>query len=474
MVLVIILNLLAVVTLVYVAMTKGYERALPVAAFFIVLFPEESKLPIPGVFDLTTQRFVTITLILLAFVARHRQRPLPKKLPLQIAVAVLAAWWLLSGLNSIVMATSVKNVLAQILDYFTIYYIFAKYVTSTATVRKIIFGMVAGMVVCSVFGLLEAYEQWTVISILPTMQHTFGLSGNLYLDKSRGLRVQSTFGHPILFGLGLAMAIPMALWLASVVQKTWQKVFLWLGIMMMFTCLYKTASRGPWLALGVSLAILLMFSKTKVKKYLTVITLLAVSVLVIRPGVWETILNNYMSTVNTHTEEGESYVYRYVLYDLVIERLDRSVPRMIWGYGPQSFMNLHLQGDIHGRTMSFASCDSSIAAFMIETGYVGLLLAMWPLLAALNSAIKAYRKLPKPYNQLCMVFAVNLVAFFFQMTNVYLFGWGQQTIMLWMIVALSMIYPYLVITEQRAKSGEIPTRAPKPIARLAYAGGDSL
>ena len=474
MLLVLFLNLVAVVTVVCVARTKGLERALPIAVFFLVLFPEESKLTLPGMFALTTQRFVTITLIALSLLTKKPDRQTPRHLPLKVAVVALGGWWILSAMNSIVFMESLKSVLGQILDYFTVYYIFVRHVTNTATVRKILFGIVGAIVVCSAFGMLEAYAQWTVLSILPPVEHRYAVSGSLYVDLARGLRVQSTFGHPILFGTALAMAIPVALSLVSTTKRRWQRIFLWIGILAMFACIYKTGSRGPWLTLSMSLAALLFFSKMKVRKYLIGITLFSVAVLIFRPGVWETILSNYLSTVDTGSYQGESYLYRFELYDLVVQELNRDMSRAIWGYGPQSFPYLHLHGELNGRPMDFTSCDSSFAAFLVETGYVGLVIAMWPLAIALKRAIQDYRRLPAPYNQLCIVFGINLGAFYFQMISVYLFGWGQQTIMLWVVIALSTVYPYLVASEQRQKSLETREGAAMPATRLVFVGGHTL
>jgi O-antigen ligase/polysaccharide polymerase Wzy-like membrane protein len=467
LILLISLNLFVIATLFVVARTKGFDRALALAAFFLVLFPEETKLSFPGLFDLTTQRLVTMALLVLSF-AVPRPQGAPRNLPLKTAVIALCGWWLLSAVNSIVFWASLKSVLSQIFDYYIVYYIFVRNVSSTATVRRILFGIVAGLTVCSFFGILEAYAQWTVISALPPVMHRYGMSGGLYIDPTRGLRVYSTFGHPILFGCALAMGIPIALYLVTVTKVRAQKAFLWIGIMMMFLAIYKTSSRGPWMALGMSLATMLFLSRVKLKKYLTVLALLAVTILIARPGIWETIFNNYLGTVNTHTEEGESYVYRYVLYDLVMQELNRSLPRGLWGYGPQSFPFLNLHGEIHGRPMNFTSCDSSFAAFLAETGYIGFIITVLPLVMVFKYVVRSYRSIPSPYNQLCLVFLVNLGAFYFEMGSVYLFGWGQQTIMLWVVIALAMVYPSLLISERRILAGKAESRDAAPVSLAGF------
>jgi len=46
-----------------------------------------------------------------------------------------------------------------------------------------------------------------------------------------------------------------------------------------------------------------------------------------------------------------------------------------------------------------------------------------------------------------VVLFANICAFCFMMTNVAIFGWGQQTYMFWLIVAIAMIYPRLIREE---------------------------
>ena len=364
----------------------------------------------------------------------------------------LALWWILSAANSVVFTVSIKYVLSQILDLFMIYYIYARYVTSTKTVRRIVAGLVAGVIVCCVFGVLEVYAQWTVVSLFPEMMHRSGSSGRVYVDMARGVRAQSTFGHPILFGSALAMAIPMALYLASSTRRSVQKFFIWGGLLLMFVCIYKTASRGPWLALVLSLGVLLSSSKARVRKYLMVVCVLAAIVLVARPGVWQTVRSDYLSTMDKQSSQGESYQYRFALYNLAARELGKSMPRAIWGYGPESFFFLGIVGTFNGRTLAYESCDSSMAALLIETGYVGFTIAMLLLYKALRLTYRAYRTLPAPDNAICMIFLVNIATFCFMMTNVAIFGWGQENIMFWIVVALAMIYPYVVKVERARKS----------------------
>lgn len=443
MTLVLIIDLVVVGMLCRCALTKGFEKTLPLAAFLIVLFPFESQIVLPGLFDFTTQRVIIITLatLYLAFGRKSKAPPLP----LKWLVLLLMAWMLLSALHSVVPIVSIKTVLSQFFDFFIPYYVFAKSISKSKSVNRILLGFVLGMFVCCLFGVVEAYWNWSILSIFPTAQHTFS---SLAAAGDRDSRVQSSFGHAILFGGALAMTLPMALYLIVSAKSATRKVLLWGGIMLMFVCLFKTMSRGPWIAAVMSLALLLLGGERHLRKYVAVIGILTALTFVIRPGVWESISNLYGETLNPETAQGASYEWRYALYHVAFEHLNTDFERAVWGYGPESFVYLGWKGEFQGDVVPFDSCDSSVAALMIETGYVGLLVASVLFLAVAYCGLRNSIKLPRPRNVVSLVLFSALLSFYFLMTNVAILGWGQQSYIFWIVLALTVSYPAVVRREQ--------------------------
>ncbi len=443
MILVIAIDVVVVALLFVVALTKGFERSLPLATFLMMLFPVESQIRLPGLFDLTTQRLIVVVLIVLYFTVGRDQNKSGQRerLPLKYLLILLIGWMLFSSMNSVVRAVSFKSTLSQLLDFTVPYYIYAKTVSKVETVNKILFGFVAAMFVCSIFGYLEIYQNWFVMSLFPPAPHRFtGAFGDL---GDRGVRAQSTFGHAILFGAALAMAIPLALHLLTVCKTKARKVFLWAAILVMFLNIYKTGSRGPWLALVLSLGILFFLGRNAVRKYLTVIFVLTATVLIAMPGVWNTINNLYLETTDPNTAQGASYEWRYALYGIAKRELSKDLGRALWGFGPESFYYLGLEGEFQGGIWKFQSCDSAVVELLMDTGCIGFLVAATLLLKAATAAFRSFRSLPSPANSLCLVLFANICAFCFLMTNVELFAWGQQAYMLWILIALAMIYPGL-------------------------------
>src|SRR5258708_10596677 len=367
-----IINAVVILLILGCAYLKGLERTLPLIAFLLLLFPYESQVTLPGLFDLTTQRLIVILTFVVFLFSREAQKK--RKLPLKYSIGFLMAWMLIASANSVVFVTSIKTVLSEFLDFFLIYYIFAKSVTRTETVRRIMFGFVAALLCCSIVGIAEIYWDWNVIGLFPPVFHRFA---NLVGEVSdRGGRVQTTFGHPILYGGALAMTIPMALYLISVSKTITQKMFLWAATMLMFLNLYKTTSRGPWIAAVLSMAVVLLSGGKQMRRYVAAIAALAAIALIARPGIWETIANLYSQTLTPETAQGSSYEWRYALYDQAFLHLNHNFGRALWGYGPESFYFLGWKANFQGAIVPFESCDSSVAALMIETGYIGFLLAI--------------------------------------------------------------------------------------------------
>jgi hypothetical protein len=162
----------------------------------------------------------------------------------------------------------------------------------------------------------------------------------------------------------------------------------------------------------------------------------------------------YYSTRDPDSPMGESYQWRYTLYDLAQRELSRDMGRAVWGYGPESFYYLNLTTDfmVDGelRTVKVESCDSSVAALMIETGYGGLFITAVLLLAPVLLSLRCWLNSDRSDGMLPLLLLCNMCSYYFLMTNVAIYGWGQQSYMLWMIMAMAVVYPLV----RRAQTAE--------------------
>lgn len=439
---VIIIDVLVAGTLLFVAARKGVEGALPAFTFFAILVPVSNQIKIPGLLGITTQR-LAIIILALAFVIFRRSHgeqtePRPRvPLPLKFLIAFQVVWCIVSTAHSIDPAASVKKMLAEVVEYYLVYFIFFRAIRSTDTIHKVLRAFVLAMIIVSAFGAVEAYTNWRIADIFPDYgSHFIGIGGDE--QTGRGSRIESTFPHPILFGAGIAIALPIALYLASLEREVMNKKLLWAGILIMFLSLYKSQSRGPWLAAILSFLMLVPWGGKKIRKYMVAIAFLCFAVMVIRPGVYDTIASMYDATMDPQSPMGSSYEYRYALKDVAEKALARSTGRRLWGFGMESFYDLHLTGPFLGKAdHPFLSCDSAWIEMMVETGYVGLLLFALILFSAALRALRGAFRLPEDRGRLSWIFFVCMTSYYFMMASVAMYAWGQNGYMLWIIIALS-------------------------------------
>jgi O-antigen ligase len=443
MLIVILIDLIIVGTLVAVTATKGLERALPYFVFFAVLLPQESRIVLSGLFDLSSTRIALVTLLALFFV--YRKKAKIRKNPLKNLMYVHIAWVTVSLTFSIVFMTSAKQLLAQVAEYYLLYFLMLKTITDLRTITRICYAMVAAMSVCSIFGLLEIYAQWSVLSIFPAeLQLKYGGGNTLYAEMfDRGVRARSTFPHPIHFGGALAMTIPIVFYLLSF-AKGWKRHFLSCSLLLMFLALYKTSSRGPWLAAAGAIGILVIAAQPKIRKRVITVGLVACAILILRPGITETLINMYAATLDSHSMMGSSFEYRPVLLHTVIKTLNENPERAILGYGLGSFREKGLILEIPGiETHRWYTCDSTWILFAYETGYVGFIVLATILVKPAMMALRSSRKLPKADRSFGVVSFSSMAAAYTVMISVAIYGWGQNGYMLWTVISMSIAYTSL-------------------------------
>jgi hypothetical protein len=434
--LVIIIDLIVIIGLCRLALRSGLEAALPFASFMFILVPIESSIPL-GLFELTTQRLIIGLLLILYLTGNNvTERQIRLPMPLKFLILLHVCWCLVSTANSIVPLMSIKKSVSIIVEYYALYFIYWRTISKTETIHKILFAIVVAMIVCSVFGVFEAYGASNVLTFFPKAGHHF-----FTMEMEREVRVQSTFDHPILFGAALAMAIVIALYLVTVMQKSWQIILLWLGVILMAFNSYKTSSRGPWLDVILGCLLLVLFARGKLRKNILIIAMLAVVAMVVRPGIWATVVGIYDNSFDMNTSTGTSYEYRYALQHAVTSKLLQTPTRALWGYGLESFYDLQIEDDFLGKPHLFLSCDSSWAELMIETGFVGLCIIVLILLKPAWRALRDYQTLPAPDRYLSLMLLVNLLIFYFQMYSVGMYSWGQNGYMLWILIAIIFTYP---------------------------------
>jgi len=318
-------------------------------------------------------------------------------------------------------------------------------------VESVFKAIYAATVVLALFAFVESYTNWNPVDYLPNEGGRFFREGGLDIDPDRGYRLKSVF--PVSHLLGAAMVLGMTFTCYILSRKDdprWKAALAWVLLLVMGLCLYKTSTRGPWLAIVLSFAFLLLVSSPPTRRTVVIFGALTGLLLLVRRGVYLSIERIVLSSFDTNTSIGSSYEYRYALVDLARDALSRDHLRTLFGYGPETFFYLNLKREFLGMEYTFLSCDSSWILSAIETGLSG-----FSILAALLGGIFLYqvyniRNLSGKLRDMMVCIAAFNLSFLFLMTNVAIYGWVQFGHIYWILAALSV-----AIVRVQKNGGEI-------------------
>jgi O-antigen ligase len=176
---------------------------------------------------------------------------------------------------------------------------------------------------------------------------------------------------------------------------------------------------------------------------------LSLMVVVARPGIRDTIVGLYQSTQDSTSPVGSSYEYRHALTDAVTSAVAKEPGRAILGYGLGTFRELGLQINFLHSVQRWYTCDNNWAAFLYETGYVGLVIIAMLLFKPLLMTLKSYQRLPRPERYFSGVLFIVLAAFYFMLLSVAGYSWGQQGFIAWILISLSVVYPRVAMRDRQ-------------------------
>ncbi len=131
--------------------------------------------------------------------------------------------------------------------YLVLFFAVATHLRSQAQIQRLLWVVIGAATVASSYGIAQR----------------FGFDPLLSISKSQ-VRVTSTFGNPIFFGAFLVMAIPVTLAATLSLGQRWNPLarvmVAAVPVSIQVTAIDFTLSRGPWVGLGIALAVLLLLA----------------------------------------------------------------------------------------------------------------------------------------------------------------------------------------------------------------------
>jgi len=438
--------LVALLVPLWLRLRRDFVAGLAYAVLVCVSASTFIRIPMPEVLpQLTIFRLILIILFLFWFKERRLGR---FKSPVPFSRLFLL--WGLVNLFSlfftdISFGRSLKRYLDFVLEFWGFYIIATTVITTRVDALKILRAAVTGLGVVAVLAFVEKYTGFNPTDLLVSAG-----------DEARNLRdVTATYQHRILLGTGLAMGLPLALVLAAY-GSTASRKLLYIGITAMLAggC-YFAHSRGPWLGVAIAAVVLLMLSTRKIRNAVIWIMAVTVLVLVLRPGVFETIISSVKATANPDSLKGGTFMYRFELWRVAWTEICKSPIRLLFGYGQGAGLEKEIEWDLSFRdkTTQIWSWDNHYAYDLYQTGILGFGVKVALYIAIVHTVYRSLCRASASHRDLLAGAFASMLVFLFMMSNVLIFV--KQLNFLFAAVAASA-FAFRMTEQQRVLAEERP------------------
>jgi len=423
---------LAALTVV-VALSRNFVHGTCVAVAFLIATPAALRIP-TGLFFLTPQRLI-IVLLLLFWLSARRGLPIPPARPHLRLLLLFGLSQAFSVMLSVTPVESIKNFLDFGIETVVFYIIISGTITAVEDALLLLRYACLGAGVAAFIGFLQHYTGFDIYTLTGTVANA---SLRNYDETMAGT---STFPHRILFGYAMAMAAPLLVALLALAKGLGSRLrtFALLGLVS-GACFFAT-SRGPWLAAGLACGGLWLFCTAKVRKILLTAGVLAGVLLVVKPGVWETIDTLYSQTREEGTVKAKSYHYRGKLWEVAFSEISMSPARILFGYGGMSREGMDLSRYFEAQQgsniamLGYTSWDNNLAADLLEYGALGFLAETILFAGVLAKLWSARRGSAPAYRDMTTCLLASCGIFIFAYATVYIYS-PQLKCLFWALAAV--------------------------------------
>ena len=366
---------------------------------------------------LTVYRAIIISLVLyFVFISEFPVKG--EEIPvLGILVLVLIA----KGI-SLILAYNFREALKDFLGFaFEIvlfYVILFKALADKDTLFSVVKAVCYATLIMAAIGFIEYYTHFNPIDYI-------SLRGHPRFNPENAYAVYSTLSHPIHLGTALVMGWPICLYVLDQQHSVAKKRLIWVCLLLLYASLYFARSRGPWLAFILAAMVLVLFRYPGIKAKALAIIVITGLVLVLRPGVYDSIRGLSAASFNPYENEGSSVYYRFELFKKAYKEVTKSQERLAFGYGDGAAHSMNLRDEVSygsGRMSRFWSWDSEFALILLQQGFVGLVLNVILYSSCLLYMMKAARCTEEIECSVVTALLASNFVLVFMMTNVAIFA----------------------------------------------------
>jgi hypothetical protein len=199
-------------------------------------------------------------------------------------------------------------------------------------------------------------------------------------------------------------------------------------------------------------------------------------VLLLRPGIWQTLTGLWYETFTTTADDSVkkmSYQYRGTLWHVAYSEVKKSPERFLFGYGGLTTETMDLSSYFSsgagGTTaaLGYTSWDNQMACDLIEFGYVGFLVEIVLLGTILASLIGCWLRIRGPDRTFVLAMFSASCIYIYALSNVYMFS-PHLKCLFWSVVACGIQFGRLAVRRMAAEQAGLPADEAPP--SMANAG----
>ena len=432
--------------LVLVLLKRDFRTGISVTIFLLIVLPRELYYEFPGILPtLNCYRGIMVALIYHSLFISKKSKKWEK-------IAIISSFKLLLIAKLITLTIAynftgaLNGFIVVFLEIFLFFIILIREIDDKETIIAIIYSISFAIFIIAIIGFVEKYTQFNPVDYISS-------GDNPRFDHRNRGAVYSTLSHPIHFGTVLAMGWPICLLMEDRETNRLKKKLYFLTNLILIASLYFSMSRGPWLGFLGANIMLILYRFPRIKVKVVGIMILALLVLVSKPGVHNSIFGLASATLDSNSLEGGSFHYRIELFKKAYKEISRSPERFAFGYGDGAAHSMDLRDEVsfgRGRAYSFWSWDSEFAVILLQGGIVGLLTNIILYIVVLFHLTRGYKSVEDKDKRIFASIISSIFVVIFMMTNVAIFS-PQLHFLMWTNIAIGVIL-YKIFRNEQIKS----------------------
>ncbi len=426
--------ILAITVVILYLLKKDAQKGLAAATFSLILMPRELFFQVSESVPTLTGYRAIILVVFMYLLFTGKLNIKWQNMPIGVLLSLVLLTKLCSLIFALNFSLCFNGFLIFVLERYLFFIILIKAIESRIELGRYIHIVAIAITIIAILGSIERYTHFNPVDYIT-------LSDNSRLDARMAFEIYSTLPHPILYGVALAMGLPICLYVFDTVNNPHMKYLVGLCVLIIVANIYFSNSRGPWLACILVVLVLISFNYSRISVRMIPAALLVALVLLSRPGVFTTIYGLSSSTFDESSLEGGSFQYRFELFRVAFREINLAPERMAFGYGDNTAQSMNLTGTLsYGshREVSFWSWDNEFALILLHNGIIGFIMHLVLFFYCLIFLIKHISILRGNDKQLLIALLASNTVFIFMMTNVAIFA-PQLHFIFWTNMAVAVI-----------------------------------